>query len=135
MLSRLKYILILVAVMATTVVSAKKHPQITFEETTIDMGQISLQDPIRVVEFKFTNSGKAKLVINNVHASCGCTVAEYPKDYIAPGATGVIRVTYNATGKMPGRFKKNVQIFSNAKPEMTRIFIQGEHVDVPVSKK
>lgn len=114
---------------------AKKKPQIKFEKTTIDIGTFSMDDPVQKCVFKFTNIGKAKLVINAVHASCGCTVAEYPKDFIAPGGSGEITVTYNGTGKMPGRFKKNIQIFSNCDPDMARIFIQGDMTDVPVSKK
>ena len=119
----------------TLSLQAKKYPQIKFEQTTIDMGTFSLDEPIRKCTFKFTNVGDAKLVITAVHASCGCTVAEYPKDFIAPGASGEISVTYDGSNKMPGRFKKSIQIFSNCKEEMARIFIQGEMTDVPASKK
>jgi len=114
---------------------AKKYPEIKFETTTIDMGKFSMDDPIQKAEFTFTNTGSAKLIINMVHASCGCTVAEFPKDPIAPGATGVIKVTYNGTGKMPAPFTKNIQVFTNCKDDMTRIYIKGEMTDVPVSKK
>ena len=116
-------------------VQAKKYPQIKFEKTTIDMGTFSLDNPVQKCVFKFTNVGDAKLVINQVHASCGCTVAEYPKDFIAPGASGEIIVTYDGSNKMPGRFKKNIQIFTNSKDELVRIFIAGDMTDVPVSKK
>jgi hypothetical protein len=46
--------------------------------------------------FVFTNTGKAPLVLSNAVGSCGCTAAEWPKEAIAPGKTGVIKVTYNA---------------------------------------
>ncbi|MBO4673116.1 MAG: DUF1573 domain-containing protein [Bacteroidaceae bacterium] len=114
---------------------AKKFPQIKFEKTTIDFGTFSLDNPVQKCTFKFKNVGDAKLVITAVHASCGCTVADYPKDFIAPGASGEITVTYDGSGKMPGPFHKNIQVFSNCKEEMSRIFIQGEMTDVPVSKK
>ena len=129
-------LLLLVAFFAMTLgMQAKKYPQIKFEQTTIDMGTFSLEEPIQKCTFKFKNVGNAKLVINAVHVSCGCTVADYPKDFIAPGASGEITVTYNGAGKMPGPFRKNIQIFSNCKEDMTRIFIRGEMTDVPVSKK
>ena len=114
---------------------AKKYPEIKFEKTTIDLGRFSIDDPIQKCTFKFTNVGEAKLVINTVHTSCGCTVADYPKDFIAPGASGEITVTYDASHKLPGKFKKSIQIFSNCKEDMARVFIQGEMTDVPVSKK
>ena len=129
-------LLMLLAVFALALgVQAKKFPQIKFEKTVIDMGTFSLNDPVQKCTFKFTNVGDAKLVINAVHTSCGCTVADYPKDFIAPGATGEITVTYDATGKIPGPFKKSIQVFSNCKEDLTRVFIQGEMTDVPTSKK
>lgn len=127
--------MILIAFMSMMSVSAKKYAQITFEKTTIDTGKFSIDDPVRTVYFKFTNTGKKNLVINYAHAQCGCTVAEYPKDPIAPGAKGEIKVTYNGFGKMPGVFKKSITIRSNSKNEVTRLFITGDMVDVPVSKK
>lgn len=115
--------------------SAKKYPEITFEKTTIDFGTFSMDNPVQRCVFKFTNTGKSKLVITSVHASCGCTIPEYPKDFISPGGTGEIVVTYNGTGKFPGFFKKSIQVFSNAKKEMVRISIQGTMTDLPASKK
>jgi hypothetical protein len=118
-----------------TFVSAQKPAEIKFEKTTIDFGTFSMDDAIQKCTFKFKNVGDAKLVITAVHASCGCTVADYPKDFIAPGASGEITVTYDGSNKMPGRFKKNIQVFSNCEEDMTRLFIQGDMTDVPVSKK
>lgn len=132
---KLKTILLILALMLCMVASAKKYPQIKFETTTVDLGTFCMDDPVRKCVFKFTNTGKTKLVINYVHPSCGCTDAQYPKDFIAPGGTGEITVTYNGTGKMPGKFKKSIQVFTNCRDDMSRIFIQGEMTDVPVAKK
>lgn len=132
---KLKFIVLFASLMLCLGVSAKKYPQIKFETTTIDLGTFSMDDPVQKCVFKFTNTGKAKLVIQYVHTSCGCTVADYTKDYIAPGGTGVITVTYNGEGKMPARFKKSIQVFTNCKDDMARIYIQGEMTDVPVTKK
>ncbi len=112
-------------------VEARKYPEIKFEKTTIDVGTFSEDDPVQKAVFKFTNTGDKKLVINYVHTSCGCTVAEFPKDFIAPGDSGQITVTYNGSGRMPGPIKKYVQVFTNCKDELTRIFIQGYMSAVP----
>lgn len=120
-----------IALMLSVAAFADKNPEIKFEKTTIDFGTFSQDDPIQTCVFKFTNVGKGKLVINYVHTACGCTVAEYPKDFISPGGTGEIKVTYDGTGKMPGKFRKYVQVFSNCKDEMSRVFIQGDMVAVP----
>lgn len=109
---------------------AKKYPEITFEKTTVDFGLFSQDQTLHTCVFKFTNTGKAKLVINYVGTSCGCTVADYPKDYISPGGTGEIRVTYDSKGKIPGKFRKVIQIYTNCKDDLTRLYIIGEMSDV-----
>lgn len=116
---------LLISLVGFSAVSAKKFPQIKFEKTTIDLGTFSQDQPVRKCVFKFTNVGKAPLIINYVHPSCGCTVAEYPKEPISPGASGEITVTYDGTGKMPGNFSKYVQVFTNCKDDLSRIFIKG----------
>lgn len=45
-------------------------------------------------EFKFTNNGTTPVSIKSVHSSCGCTVPDKPTDPVAPGASGIIPVTY-----------------------------------------
>ena len=130
-----KILFFLLAALSILSVQAKKYPEIKFEKTTIELGTFSMDEPVQRCTFKFTNTGKAKLVINQVNPSCGCTVAEYPKDFISPGGTGEITVTYNGTGKMPGRFKKSITVITNSKNETTRLFIAGTMSDVPVSKK
>lgn len=109
----------------------KKYPVLKFEKTTIDCGTFSQDEPEQVFRFKFTNTGNAKLVINAVRTSCGCTVAEYPKDAISPGGSGVITITYNATGKMPGTWMRGITVFYNGRPSSRRIFIKGELSSMP----
>ncbi len=117
---------VLLALLTCVDVSAKKkYPVIKFAQTTIDIGTFPIDKPVQTATFRFRNVGKAKLVINYVHTSCGCTVADYPKDYISPGGEGKITITYDATNKMPGKFKRYVQVFTNCKDESTRICIMG----------
>jgi len=105
---------------------AKKRPQIHFEKTVVDFGKFSSEEPIQKAKFKFTNTGQGNLVINYVHTSCGCTVADFTKDVIRPGASGYIYVTYDGKGKYPGKFKKHIQVFTNCSDEVTVLYIQGD---------
>ena len=87
---------------------SKEYPVIKFEQTTHDFGTFSAADPIQTCVFKFYNVGKEKLVINYVHTSCGCTAADYTKTPISPGASGEIKVTYDAhilSAQKPGDIK------------------------------
>ena len=52
-------------------------------------------------------------MIANVQASCGCTVPSFPKEPIAPGATGEVTLEFNSEGR-PGNVLKNALIIANA---------------------
>lgn len=119
-----KLFLSLIAVMAFAV-TAIADPIITFDKTTHDFGNFSENDPVQKCVFTFTNTGDSPLVINQAVASCGCTVPKFTKTPILPGATGVINVTYTGKGKFPGNFRKSITVRTNGKPEVTRIYIQG----------
>ncbi|MCC5923231.1 MAG: DUF1573 domain-containing protein [Crocinitomicaceae bacterium] len=91
--------------------------QITFEKDVHDYGTIK-QYGNGTVEFKFTNTGNAPLLISDAKGSCGCTVPEWPKEPIAPGASGSIKVKYDT--KRVGPFGKSVTLQSNATNEPTK---------------
>ncbi len=126
-----RLILSLLCMLTLCVASAKKMPEIKFEKTTIDLGTFSQDAGKQECVFRFTNIGDDKLIINNVHTSCGCTVAKYSQEPISPGGTGEILITYNGTGKMPGKFKRSIQVFSNCEKDMVRLFIMGYMSDIP----
>jgi len=82
----------------------KNGPVMTFEEMEFNFGTIK-QGDIVTHEFKFKNTGKEPLIINEAHGSCGCTVPEYPKEPIKPNGSGIIKVTFNSAGKMGAQDK------------------------------
>ena len=86
-------------------------PVFEFETDNHEFGIITEGEKVSYT-FKFKNTGNAPLVISNASASCGCTVPEWSKEPIAPGATGSIRVKYDT--KRPGPINKSVTIDSNA---------------------
>jgi len=69
--------------------------------------------------FKFINVGDNDLVIGDVSANCGCTVASYPKEAIKPGEQGMISVTYDSKGTSGMRIEKTVTVSSNTNPSRT----------------
>jgi len=92
-------------------------------ESTYDFGTIKEADGPVTHTFKVKNEGEAALVITRVTASCGCTTPEYPKEPIAPGKTGDIKVTYNPSGNAP--FTKTISVFSNGKTGSFVLTIKG----------
>lgn len=106
-------------------VSAQTEAEIKFDKTIQDVGSFSESNPVQKATFTFSNIGKSPLVINQVIASCGCTIPKYDKKPIAPGQKGSIEVTYNGKGKFPGHFKKTITVRTNGKVELTRLYIEG----------
>jgi len=73
-------------------------PVITFDSDVHDFGRLSAGESISY-SFHFRNTGHADLVITGCSATCGCTVADYPKERIAPGGEGYVTVTFKSAGK------------------------------------
>jgi hypothetical protein len=93
--------------------AAASHTAAIFNwsETSHDFGSITQGTPVSHV-FEFTNTGSEPLIITEVQTSCGCTVADYSREPIAPGAKGFINSTYNAA--KAGVFSKTITVKSNA---------------------
>lgn len=98
--------------------------EITFEKNIYDFGTIKEGDLVNY-KFKFKNTGKNPLLITSANASCGCTVPNWPKEPIAPGASGEIDVTFNSEGK-PNHAEKSVTVTANTTPTNTTLLIKGE---------
>lgn len=105
----------------------KNKAKISFETTVHDFGNIKEAGGPVTYEFKFTNIGKAPLKITSARAECGCTKPEYPKKEIAPGETGIIKVTYNPLGR-PGGFTKVVTVRCSGNPGKVNLKIRGSVV-------
>ncbi len=118
-------LMILFMTIGITMVSAQNQAEFKFDQITINVGTFPASSPVKKGVFTFTNVGNDPLVINEVIASCGCTIPKYDRRPIAPGQKGSIEITYNGQGKFTGHFKKSITIKSNARTEMTRIYIEG----------
>ena len=92
------------------VIANSSLAKIQFESEVVDYGTI-LQDADGNREFKFKNVGKEPLILTSVMSSCGCLVASWPKEPIAPGKSGVIKAHYDT--KRVGKFEKTLTVNSN----------------------
>lgn len=85
--------------------------KITFSNDTFDYGDIKEGDVVKT-KFEFKNTGSAPLIISQVITSCGCTAPEWPKEPIAPGATGSIDIQFDSKHKS-GVQRKSITVLSN----------------------
>ncbi len=91
--------------------------------STHDFGKIKQGVPV-TFEFKFTNKGKAPLVITNAQPSCGCTTPSWTHEPVMPGGEGHVKATFNAMAGGP--FDKTVTVTSNVEGGVVMLHIKGE---------
>ena len=94
-----------------------------FETETINQGYLKQNEP-KEVKFVITNVSKEPLIIEQANPTCGCTMGDYTKSPIAPGATGFISAKFNAANA--GHFTKNLTVKFAGVDEMKSITITGD---------
>lgn len=99
-------------------------PVITFDTDVHDFGRLSAGESVSY-SFHFRNTGKADLIINSCSATCGCTIADYPKERIALGGDGYVTVSFNSAGKSGQQFQE-VTVVSNAQPSSVKLTILAQ---------
>ncbi|HYC29600.1 MAG TPA: DUF1573 domain-containing protein [Chitinophagaceae bacterium] len=99
-------------------------PTMDFRDTVFDFGTMKDGEIINH-EYEFTNNGKTPLIISNAAGSCGCTVADFPREPIAPGNSGNIKVSFSSAGK-EGHQEKSVSLTTNSGRGVHVLYIKGE---------
>lgn len=102
----------------------EKGAKVNFPEKKYNFGIIKEDGGPVSHDFQFFNEGDGNLIIYDATAQCGCTRPEFPKNPVAPGKSGKVKVTYNPIGR-PGPFEKVVTVKTNAKGGKVRLKIIG----------
>lgn len=103
--------------------------------TSHDFGDVPRKGGDLVRDFVFTNDGAKPLVVTRVFTSCSCLKASHTRRPVAPGAQGVIRITYEPHKAEPGAFNKVIQIYSNSVDGRDLITVKGNSIDDPEKVK
>jgi outer membrane biosynthesis protein TonB len=122
---------------ATPAVPAGPLTKVSFAESTHDYGTI-MEGEKAEYTYVFTNTGDEPLIISNAKGSCGCTVPDWPREPIAPGEKGEVKVVFDSKGK--GKVggnpqSKRVTITANTDPANTYLTIKGivDKAEAPTS--
>lgn len=73
--------------------------------------------------FRYTNTGRSKLKIQDISTACGCTVVDWNTRALEPGESDSLLITYDT--HLMGYFTKEVVINSNSPTSPDRIYIKG----------
>ncbi len=91
--------------------AGKQMTTIEWIESEKNYGRINEGQTLQV-SFRFKNAGDHPLVIESVSSSCGCTVADYPKQPIRPGDEGEITASFSSDGR-PYMQHKEITVWAN----------------------
>lgn len=98
--------------------------RLDFPEKDFEFGVVDEGDKVNHT-FTFKNTGKVPLTITNARGSCGCTVPDWPKEPIAVGDEGEIKVVFNTKGKR-NKQTKTVTLTANTYPVNTVLTLKGD---------
>ncbi len=118
-----KVLYLFLALFAATSAFAQTNAPLEFTDAKHSFGKIKQGVPVTYA-FDFKNTSDKPIVIESATAECGCTTPEYPKNAIAKGGTGKIKVTYNAAAM--GAFTKKVTVKVANETNPIILNIEGE---------
>lgn len=119
-------------------VDSANFTQVQWLDSVVNFGTMQMGE-IKTVSFRMKNIGNKPLFLTNVKAGCGCTVADFTKGAIAPGAEGVVTGEFDSNKSQTGEVHKSIFVTTNTPNGMnqTLVFtgkIEG-HKALPVEKK
>lgn len=100
-------------VVATQAAAAGALTTIEWREPKKDLGRITEGQKLQI-NFELKNTGSSPLVLQSVVPGCGCTVAEFPREPIAPGKDAVITASFDSQGR-EGQQHKEITVTANTK--------------------
>jgi hypothetical protein len=78
-------------------------------------GSIVMGETIEI-QFRCKNTGNKPLILTEVRPTCGCTVADYTKEPIAPGSEGIITAGFDSKkAGHAGEVRKSIMVSTNTK--------------------
>ncbi len=120
-----KILLIMFFVISMAGVAMAGKPGIKFASMSHDFGTIHEKNGQVTATYEFTNTGDAPLSIVTVtNGGCGCTKPSFPLEPIAPGKSGVIKITFDPRGRA-GEFNRTVKVKTNAGKSRNKLTFSG----------
>lgn len=114
---------------ATVTSEEVSGPELKFVEESLNLGTLSISELetfTREIEFK--NDGDQALVLSQVRGCCGTRIIEWPREPIAPGEVGVIKIQFRLAPRAHN-VRRTVTVMSNDKQGQKVYRILGNVVE------
>ena len=101
-------------------IEALVHPKVMkqgssilrFDTCRLSVDTLREEDAPCTVSFRFRNSSQMPVKITRVHTSCGCTVAEYNRNPLAPKEESSIQLTFHPKNR-PGTVDADAWVYTD----------------------
>ena len=91
---------------------SSKYTTVEWLDTAVNFGVINMAEKKKIT-FRCKNTGNMPLYLSDVRPSCGCTLADYTKEAIAPGKEGAVTAEFDSNKSHPGSVRKTVYVHTN----------------------
>jgi len=109
---------------SSSILTEGSFPKFQFDKEEHNFGEIYDGDIVTHI-FSFKNVGETPLIISKATASCGCTIPSWPKQPIASGSSGQIKVQFDSSNK-PGIQNKVITITANTETKIKKLLIKAQ---------
>lgn len=75
------------------------------------------------IQFRCKNAGNKPLILASVTPGCGCTLADYTKEPIAPGKEGFVNASFDSKKAHSADVRKLIYVRCNDKTNTDRVLI------------
>lgn len=96
------------------------YTSVVYLDSAQQVGVLTMGEKIEI-SFDFKNTGNKPLYIVSAEPSCGCTVADFPKEPLAPDSLGKIVAVFDTNKSSAGHFTKVITVTTNTKPSATNV--------------
>ncbi len=94
-------------------IDSTKFTTVEWLDSLKDFGSVKAGEKVDI-RFRFRNTGDKPLIVQSVHAGCGCTVPEYTQEPVMPGKEGFIKAVFNSANQPP-TVHKTISVVMNTK--------------------
>lgn len=105
---------------------------IVWENNLISIGAVLPENGEKVADYYFMNQTDSNAYIKEVITDCGCAVAAYSEDTLAPSKVGHLQITFDPETR-GGTFSKMILVKTNVKPSGDSLFLEGINIHYPIS--
>ena len=120
-----KLLLIYVCMLLPLYMAAQAFVQ--FPKKVHDFGIVPENADSVTCVFDVVNVGDSPMSVEGVYVSCGCTVATYSKEVIAPGEKGAVFVTFFPRNR-EGLYLKTIYVYTNTNPRKNIVRVKARVV-------